>query len=566
VSQGCRRDQEPSACQHTPRFDEAQRLEKTWLGNRFSRCQQLRPPNDLSDKLVDNRLVDHRTRPTTPRDEELALPTLKSYANWAVVLAIAAGWLASDASPGGIARPQGPGVVAGLDVAPDSSWAARAGAEALREIERNPPGRPWSEWTRKHLGASCVPFQGSSYEPDPGEYWVYRCRHRLGMGTLEGYACTTEDGKLLLERVSWSTGDSAVTSPATLRALSRDIVNACDNRYRLCAIRGDSSLFLTPVGGTILASFKTSQGLLCVVVFGVGPSLTRITIEHWSDTLAGVITSAKESDPRELWAESADSSSPRARESVARALKSKWPTLEMALTRSQPSDAGFFAAALDESRARALASDEADLLRYAVHLWLQDLGRVPGWCAGDSAIARPVLAAFDPRGIRVTRTHDGEWCVRDSLAFEVAAHAGQNPWADIAFLEVLDEGFEPPCELCGWDSTYGADRFKPVIEQGERFLRTHPSSPIAHVVLLRVAEAHETAWSLSKVLATNSEEYIDPRRYAPDAASHRSRAIASYERLIAEAPALANRNVRLRLARLRLDVDTDYHRYWCLWD
>jgi hypothetical protein len=221
---------------------------------------------------------------------------------------------------------------------------------------------------------------------------------------------------------------------------------------------------------------------------------------------------------------------------------------------------------LDESRAGALAPDEGDLLRYTVHLWLQDLARVRGWCAGDSAITQPVIAAFDPRGIRVTRTHDGEWCALDSLAFEVAAHAGQNPWADIAFLEVLEKGFEAPCELCGWDSTYGADRFKPVIEQGEGFLRSHPRSPIANAVLLRVAEAHETAWSLSKVLATNSEEYIDPGRYASDAASHRARAIASYERLIAEAPTLADRSVRLRLARLRLDVDTDYHRYWCLWD
>ncbi len=50
-------------------------------------------------------------------------------------------------------------------------------------------------------------------------------------------------------------------------------------------------------------------------------------------------------------------------------------------------------------------------------------------------------------------------------------------------------------------------------------------------------------------------------------APHREAAIAIYERLLREVPDLpALALVKGRLQRLEINVDSNYHRYWCLSD
>jgi hypothetical protein len=55
--------------------------------------------------------------------------------------------------------------------------------------------------------------------------------------------------------------------------------------------------------------------------------------------------------------------------------------------------------------------------------------------------------------------------------------------------------------------------------------------------------------------------------YTLEAPRHREQAIALYEKLLLKDPAMpALGLVRHRLPRLRLNVDTNYHRYWCVSD
>jgi len=129
----------------------------------------------------------------------------------------------------------------------------------------------------------------------------------------------------------------------------------------------------------------------------------------------------------------------------------------------------------------------------------------------------------------------------------------------------MESGWQARCVLCGWDEAIGPDLFAPTVAHGEAFVRDYPASPIATEVLWLVAEAHETAWSLSK--AQPGDEYIQPARYLLDAPRHRERAIALYEQLLRREPEGPRRSTTInRLRRLKLDVDTNYHRYWCVWD
>lgn len=93
-------------------------------------------------------------------------------------------------------------------------------------------------------------------------------------------------------------------------------------------------------------------------------------------------------------------------------------------------------------------------------------------------------------------------------------------------------------------------------------MKTYSSFLVAPEVRLLVAEAHETAWSLGKMFP--GDRYIDSTVYATEAPTHRSRAIALYEKQLRERPSDSrNAGIRKRLARMRLDVDTGYREFWC---
>jgi hypothetical protein len=209
--------------------------------------------------------------------------------------------------------------------------------------------------------------------------------------------------------------------------------------------------------------------------------------------------------------------------------------------------------------------EDRDLLRFGAHLWLAGCDRLPGWSEGDSATVRPILAALGGFGVRIVRTEEeGDWCYDGALADSLAMHPGRSQWTDFAFLELMDRGWESHCALCGWNKPFGPDSFRPVIEHGEAYLAAHPDGPIAELVKLRVAEAHETAWSLSK--AAPGDDYIDARKYILQAPRHREQALALYERFLAGKPASVKPALRERMRRMRIDIDTNFHKYWCLWD
>jgi len=188
-----------------------------------------------------------------------------------------------------------------------------------------------------------------------------------------------------------------------------------------------------------------------------------------------------------------------------------------------------------------------------------------GRCADtDSTVLHSFNAAFSSFGGPLDCGYDDIWCFPGFLADSLASRAGADRWTDFAFLERMEEGWSPQCELCGYDSIVGTDQFRPVIARGMRYLKSHPSSPIASEVRLMVAEAHETAWSNAK---SNAGLNAPTESLPAEFLMHRKRAIAMYEEYLKERP-MDSRDgaIRLRLGDMRLDRRTFYYRYWCMWD
>ena len=210
------------------------------------------------------------------------------------------------------------------------------------------------------------------------------------------------------------------------------------------------------------------------------------------------------------------------------------------------------------------------MILYAAHLWANRIlgslvGIPPGECDhADTSFVQEFNAAFASRNRSwIECGHYGDWWYSGGFIDSLAAHPGESRWADYAFREKLESGWSEQYG-CRNDSV-GADDWRLVITLGEEFLKKWPASWIAPDIRLIVAEAHETAWSLAK--AAGDDEYIDWTRYTLEAPNHRTRAIELYEADLRTRPQdPKTMEIRRRLARMRIDVDTGYRKYWCFDD
>lgn len=131
-------------------------------------------------------------------------------------------------------------------------------------------------------------------------------------------------------------------------------------------------------------------------------------------------------------------------------------------------------------------------------------------------------------------------------------------WANEAFLIYLQRG----CEI---EISSDIELFKIVVTKGEEFLKINPESHVRKYVLLSLAEAHETGWSLS--LASPQDIYVELQNYQADAPYHHKKAILYYKKLISEYPE-SNESVLAsqKLKYLQLGVDTNSRKFYCISD
>lgn len=448
----------------------------------------------------------------------------------------------------------------------DPASLPRASSLVLGEFLQVPLGLPWLEWRRQRdvPRTGCVVFQGATghdYEfMDRSQYWVYRCASSKFGGTLEFYAYLLGDSEqLTLERVRWTARPEPGLSGSALKGARAGLaaVLAARPEFRQGILREPQEwsdpyliegweMFAAPLGHVRLGFARDEDAR---------NSDSLLVLDLWSRDLLADEAAAAAAAYRE--------ESPGARFRRMRlppgtqaALGARWPGLAHALSRSARSldDLPKIRGAVEAVRALKGKPQERSLVLFAATQWVFAFDDT-----SDTTAVRRIEAALGPVGLKGDWGHyDGLWHPSPSLLLEAIPSAGSDPWADRAFLHFQEIGWEGALV----DSL---ERFRIVIARGEPFLRDHARSASWAGVARTVARAHETAWSLSK--ASVQDEYVDWTLYAREAPEHRARAIELYEAILRrwqeQPPGSRDRSdVRRRLARLRLDVDTGSRTYY----
>ncbi len=192
------------------------------------------------------------------------------------------------------------------------------------------------------------------------------------------------------------------------------------------------------------------------------------------------------------------------------------------------------------------------------------------WHGGEVSAAwdheRQELASF---GVHYHFIHiGGDWEYQHDLLWRVWKEYGATDWGERAFVLLLNHGWDTSGEC-----RQGSDQFREVIRRGKDFLVQRPKGPHRLEVLLSLAQAYETWWSLSQAApcksghATDCDPYVTPELYQTGAAAARQKAIRYYEqllRLASNSPEAAY--ARLHLPRLKLEIDTNQRAFSCIYD
>lgn len=207
--------------------------------------------------------------------------------------------------------------------------------------------------------------------------------------------------------------------------------------------------------------------------------------------------------------------------------------------------------ALVAIREGGVSQQERDLVVLAADLWIRSVSA----SCGAALLIADSLGDF---GVRAERGYDGYADVYCGTLLEpLAERPNSTPWASRAFLTLLDQGWVGACRDSFGENAYGNDQFMAVIEHGERFLMAYPESPIRQAVALRVALAHETAWSIHKW----DDTYFSHESWNADA--ERRRAIELYDEVARKTNGRELRTaIEERLGKLRRDEDTGCRVYY----
>ena len=179
-------------------------------------------------------------------------------------------------------------------------------------------------------------------------------------------------------------------------------------------------------------------------------------------------------------------------------------------------------------------------------------------------IVRRTLAPF---GIRIGEpTHYAGLEYRWEPLWRAAREYSGTDWGQIAFVRLLHLRW-PEGETTG-SICPRADVFARVIENGDKWLATHPDSKHRPEVLYLVAQAYETWWSVVRAPKDDIRvhDQFGPVRakYVKGAPNALAKAVAYYDELLRLAPESKEaRQAERRLPRLRRGFDTGQRAFLC---
>jgi hypothetical protein len=218
---------------------------------------------------------------------------------------------------------------------------------------------------------------------------------------------------------------------------------------------------------------------------------------------------------------------------LLKAVRVKQPELAASLSSKAP-DESLLRKTVERAMSPGAASNaDRDLLLLTADQFLRHHGD-PGLPVTLDDELDPAWAKLGFRSYGEPTSAYWEYC--GSILPTIASGAGKDEWADRALLVLLDQGWVTDCSGTFEGTDSEKELFVPVIAHGEEFLSQHLGAPVWGAVALRVAMAHETAWSLEH--GSDHRETAGAGGDSRDVSAngkHRERAMLLYRELAAGA-------------------------------
>jgi hypothetical protein len=413
----------------------------------------------------------------------------------------------------------------------------------------------YGEWYRLHPTVGCQQHSSDPAEASkPDELWSYRCQQGVGQTQADWvfYAFNVRDPVI----AQLSRFDATASGPplADMEAAQDSLSVSISARYG----PAESPAVVTAVGSAFwrhVQRWRSSTLEILVYIDLFRPEQPRLGLQARRRSLLDALAM------QEHLFDVTQSREALLNAQLADGIRAEFPEAALlmgSLLQVSPDQSALRSAVLQlldapsasSLQRRALLLIAADRLADSV---LETERESPQWDEQRQHFAN--------RGLHFEWAElDGGWIYPHDVLLRVWSEYGSTAWGERAFLELLSRGWTT--HVACQD---GSDEFRAVIEHGESFLRARPNSPVRSQVVLLIAQAYETWWSLS--LAGSNDDYADRRMYQDGAMPARLKAIENYDELL-QRRAAADLQVyaRLALPRLRIGVDTNQRRFFCVYD
>lgn len=417
----------------------------------------------------------------------------------------------------------------------------------------------YSKWYETQQAVACAPFRGNGAATRAEDEWTHRCT-RKGRGfTLEWSFYVFRLEELPYSRLKQFRAYTSELSAADIEIVRRFLQEKFVQAYGQGKLPENSTEFGSAFWKMhIVWRADNHQIQLYRDERGTNDPRLALLVRHTN------LLRAMEEDKR-LSSLHYGRNSPTMQtlnETLARELSATFPDfLSLLPGNLSPESVRKLPATLFRllEEARTASSKQRPILLLAAD-------RLAGWLpysltktANSPPEAKKTLDALESHGLEFADSPlEGARVYQHNLLKKVWTEYPLTRWGEHAHVELLYKGWDTSVTCAN-----GSDKFRAVIEQGEKFLAERPESAVRFAVLFATAQAYETWWSLSR----SEGDYAVADNYQEGAESARRKAIAYYEQIMAHSPETVEAAYSRRtLPRLKLSIYTNERRFFCIYD
>lgn len=425
----------------------------------------------------------------------------------------------------------------------------------LSEIDSVTWSAPYPEKMAAEATETCETYRGTSYSRTLEEYWCHRCTkpYDTFSGSRFYYLLEESNAVCQLELFRVETTSMPETQ---LRELHHILEVALSRRFGVGGYNKNISGFCSSYWSE-KQEWQTSDYVIWLYINRCHRSQVKLELVVRHRPLATAIEEAntwylKIPEEEYPWLE------PLGRKFLSE-LEGNYPKITTLLKEPEPNKKEIFQETLRilnmaetaPQQQRPILLLAADLLALRFSFGTETVG----------PDEKQMITTFTNRGLAMGESPlEAVWGYTHSLLWRVWKEYKDTAWGEEAFRAL---------QRHGWDTSStcakGTDQFREVITQGERFLSEQPLTSHRLEIVMALATAYETWWSLSQ--ASVQDNYVDPNRYHDGADVAYEKAMTYYKEGVRLAPESDQAQAAKRiLARMQLGIDTGSRGFFCIYD